>query len=99
MEDDLSKAIGKTLSKTFRLHRHCVEDLELLVKAGRAQTQTALLEMLVAREKTRYDMEREEQELDHAWSIAMESSEYVAEMTAIESDFASADAETARRIP
>lgn len=38
--------------------------------------------MLVAR--SRYDMEREEQELDHAWSIAMESSEYVAEMTAME---------------
>ena len=43
-------------------------------------------------------MDREEWELDQAWSIAMESSEYLAEMKAIESDFASADAETAQRI-
>lgn len=91
--------MSKTISKTFRLHRHCVENLELLVRAGRAETQTALLEMLVARERVRYDMEREEQELDQAWSVAMESSEYVSEMRTIESEFAAVDAETARRIP
>jgi len=52
--------MSKTISKTFRLQRPCVEALEQLVKAGRAETQTALLEMLVAREMARYDMERED---------------------------------------
>jgi len=91
--------LSKTISKTFRFHLQCVEALDLLVKAGKAETQTALLELLVAREKARYDMEREEQELDRAWSVAMESSEYVAELRNIESEFADADAETARKIP
>ncbi|MBX3169724.1 MAG: hypothetical protein KF760_20140 [Candidatus Eremiobacteraeota bacterium] len=95
----MSKPTSKTLSKTYRLHRNCIDNIELLVKAGRAETQTALLEMLVSREKARYDMEREEEELDRAWALAMESSEYCAEMKAIQSDFASSDAETARRIP
>ena len=90
--------MSKTISKTFRLQRPCVEALEQLVKAGRAETQTALLEMLIAREMARYEMEREEQDLERAWSIAMESSEYVAEMKQIESEFADADAESARTI-
>lgn len=90
--------MSKTISKTYRLDRACVEALELLVKAGRAETQTALLELLISREKVRYDMEREEQELDRAWAVAMESSEYVAEMRLVESEFAEADAEAGRKL-
>ena len=86
------------VSKTFRLQRPCVDALEQLVKAGRAETQTALLEMLISKEMARYDLEREERETEKAWSVAMESSEYVAEMMQIESEFANADTESARRI-
>ena len=50
------------------------------------------------KEMTRYDLEREERDLESAWSTAMESSEYVAEMLHIESEFAVADAESARQI-
>ena len=91
--------MSKTISKTFRLQRPCVDALEQLVKAGRAETQTALLEILIAKEMARYEMEREERDLEKAWSLAMESSEYVAELRLIESEFASADAESARLVP
>lgn len=54
--------------------------------------------MLIAKEMARYDLEREEQGLEKAWSMAMESSEYVAEMMQMEGEFANADTESARRI-
>lgn len=90
--------MGKTLSKTFRLQRQSVEALEDMVRSGRAESQTALVEMLISREKTRLDMEREEQELDKAWAAAMDSPEYVNEMQEIEAAFQTADIESARMI-
>jgi phage FluMu gp28-like protein len=90
--------MSKTVSKTFRLQRESVEAMEDLVRSGRAITQTALVEMLVSREKARLDFEREEQILDAAWKKAMESPEYRLEMSQIELEFVSADAEVARSI-
>jgi len=90
--------MSKTLSKTFRLRRQSVDALDALVRAGRAESQTALVEMLIAREKCRFDMEQEERELDQAWSEAMKSAEYASEMNRIEAEFATADAESASQI-
>jgi alkylhydroperoxidase family enzyme len=90
--------VSKTLSKTFRLGRLTVQALEQLVKAGRAPSQTALVEMLIAREKARLDLENEEQEMEAAWISAMNSGDYCAEMSAIEAEFTGADAEAAGTI-
>lgn len=87
-----------TVSKTFRFHSGTVRALDDLVKAGRAKSQTALLEELVEREKVRHDMEQEERALDEAWSAAMRSPAYRTEQAEIEADFAAADAESARVI-
>ena len=87
-----------TVSKTFRLTHEAVNSMQELVRAGRAQTQTALLESLIAREKARLTMEREERELDEAWQKAMSNPEYRAELAGTESAFAAADAESARMI-
>lgn len=90
--------MSKTTNKTFRLSQEATQALEDLVRAGKARTQTALLEALIAREKRRFDMERRELELDAAWEAAMASPEYRAELLDIEENFADADAESARGI-
>ncbi len=90
--------MSKTSNKTFRLSQEATQALEALVRAGKARSQTALLEALIAREKKRLDMEHQEQELEAAWEAAMASPEYPAELLEIEESFAGADAESARGI-
>lgn len=90
--------MSKTSNKTFRLSHEATRALEELVRAGKARSQTALLEALISREKKRLDMERQEQELEDAWEAAMASPEYAAELYELEEAFTDADAESARGI-
>ena len=88
----------KTVSKTFRLTPSTVAAMQDLVDAGRAQSQTALLESLIARERIRLSMEQEDRDLDLAWATAMKSAEYRAELAEVEESFITADSESSRMI-
>ena len=72
--------------------------LEELVKAGRASSQTALVEELIRQEKVRLDMQHEEKKLDAAWKAAMQDKSYRTEIRRTMDDFATADSESAELI-
>lgn len=87
----------KSISKTFRLSEAAVRALAALVASGRAPNQTALLEDLLRREAVRLEMEHEEEKLDRAWREAMEDPAFLADVAAVEADFAALDAEVWKR--
>lgn len=90
--------MSSTVSKTFRLTPKAVSALQELVCAGRARTQTALIEWLISRERARLTMEQEDRDLDEAWEKAMSCAQYREEIGEMEAAFAEADSESSRMI-
>lgn len=87
-----------TISKSFRLSPQAIRALEELVSAGRAPSQTALIEELIRRERLKLELQMEEQALDAEWAEAMQDPVFREDLEAVERDFRHADSEAWARL-
>lgn len=83
---------------TFRLHQPTIEGIDALVHSGVASSRNALLEALVEQALRALRRREREAQTEKIYAHAFQAASYANEQEEVPQDFASADAETARRL-